>query len=149
MVSEYEKRVANVMKWLPGLLEEKYDERRMGHLLEKHLNIKDEHLINRMMRERKYCATSFYGEKSVVIAALQKVLIDNAEEIAMYLADRDDNEIWIIEDEMPAEISGSGFYATKDHNWDDGAVECDMVRIAIKKSDNGNEPIILSIYPIC
>lgn len=148
MYQETKKKVANIMKWLPGFIKENYDERRMGHLIEKHLNIPDDKLKHRIIKEAKYSATSFYGEQETVVEALTKVLVDNAEEIAYYLADDEDDEIWIIEDEMPELICGSGYFRSAEHDWSIGAKECSMVRIAVKKNKNCNEPIICSIYPI-
>lgn len=142
----YDERKANIMKWLPTFLKENYNEKRMGHLLERHINIDDQSLIKRVVKEGKYSATSFYGDEKTIIAALNGVLISNADEIASFLAD-DGCEMWVIEDEMPAEISGSGYFRSKEHDWNEGAKECTIVRIAIKKRANCNEPFICSIYP--
>ena len=149
MYQEIERKVANIMKWLPEFIEKNYDERRMGHLIENHLNIPDDRLKRRIIKEAKYSATSFYGEKETVVEVLKNILVNNAEEIAYYLADDDDDEIWIIEDEMPkASICGAGYFRSVEHDWTDGARVCSMVRIAVKKNKNCNEPIICSIYPI-
>ena len=45
MYQEIERKVANIMKWLPEFIEKNYDERRMGHLIENHLNIPDDRFI--------------------------------------------------------------------------------------------------------
>ncbi len=145
---EYQKRVANIMIWLPDFLQKEYDARRMGHLLENHINVSEQRLISRLYKERKYAASSFYGEENVIISAIQQVLIQNAEEIAEYMADEDNYDLWIIEDAMPEHISGGAFLKAANHEWRDGALPCSQIRIAIKKNKGCNEPIICSIYPI-
>lgn len=150
MTSEkYEKRKQKIQVWYNDYINENFFKiNHFGHLEEFHLNKTEDFLKRRSVHLKKNCS-SFYGDEKEVINLLKSTLIKNREEIIEYLADEEDDDVWEILESFPenCKVSNKVYLFSHEHDWENGALNCDQFKISIKKHPDENGFYVTSAYP--
>lgn len=136
----------NIMKWLPEYIQRKCNSgRTWEHIIAEHVNIDTKYVIYRLMRERKRAVSSFYGDVKAVVEMLSSAIIESAEEIAWWLADKDDVEDYSIAAEIKEPIYGLGY--TRWNEWDNpDALGYFEMHLTKNPHDNGFR--VRTAYPV-
>ena len=81
---------------------------------------------------------------------LKDTLMQESSSISLYLADDEDKEDWEIEGILPTNIAGKVFTTKREHEWDQGALQCNRFVVIIKKLDTKEETgfFVRTAYPI-
>ena len=145
---DVEAKADRIMTWLPEYIKSFNNWNRFNHLLLKHVNVSDEAMKRRAIKERKTVST-FLGDEEDILQLMLETLLDSAEEIAEYLADPvSDSEPWEIWADIPPYIGGIMFQYGQNHNWNDGPLVCSKFSIIIQKNKKENGFCVKSCYPI-
>ena len=135
-----------IQKWIKNYILEFGKMDRLGHLLENHVNIKEERLKFRCKRERVDVST-FIGNSSDIISNIVEIMLDSYDEIAGYLADDSDTQRWVLEGYLNDNVKGIAF-KYRGHNWNDGALSCKKMCIVIQKKKGENGFYVKTVYPL-
>ena len=150
----FKERRRNINKWLSQYLHDKYKEGRSTskefvHTFKRHgLHMTDDELMKRASSEKCDASAFTISDEDVVKIIHDYLLGDSYNEVLDYLADKEDDSAWLIAGKFNSSIGKIYLYG-KDHNWSDGAIECNAICIIIDKdiSGTGNNLYVKTAYP--
>lgn len=148
-MTSYEAKRKNIGKWIHSYINSEFRNlNRYGHLIRRHLNQNPADMMKRSAKEKENIS-SFYGREQDVLALVHQTLLDNAEEIADWLADDTDRLPWVVYGSfIDDSVTGKIIMYSGKFNWDDGPVDCNEFVVALSKIEHNNAFRIRSCYPI-
>ncbi|MCD8110011.1 MAG: hypothetical protein LUE14_07920 [Clostridiales bacterium] len=133
------KKAKNISKWYDEYVYEHFSKLdNYGHTKERHCNIPDTILKERLLKTSLSFASSFNGISDDKLAHLfQNALIKYRNEVIMFLADDDDEDLYPLLCEG-TEVLGHLYSKNHSHEWNKGAILfTDFVMMIGKRRDGG------------
>lgn len=149
-MTSYEAKKQNIEKWIGEYIKKAFTMRypeHFGHLFVRHMNLKEDHMMNRCKKE-SVNVSSFLGSSERIVEMIRNTLLAHQEEVAEYLADDDDQEPWIIYGELPEDIQGVAYLHGRSHDWSKGAISCTEFVVVIRKLQRENGFCVQTAHPI-
>ena len=149
-MTSYEAKKQNIKTWIGEYIEKAFTMRypdNFGHLFVRHMNLKEDHMMNRCRKE-SINVSSFLGSSERIVEMIRNTLLAHQEEVAEYLADDVDQEPWIIYGELPEDIQGVAYLHGRSHDWSKGAISCTEFVVVIRKLQRENGFCVQTAHPI-